>query len=273
MAYKEVRFTDLSQNIIEILIAELSELQYEGFEEEDNQLKAFIPEISFDEKRLKQLSQQFSLSYTATTLPDTNWNQVWESNFQPVTVDNFCAVRAEFHEPAKDVQYEIVITPKMSFGTGHHPTTYMMIQQMEGIDFKNKLVMDFGTGTGVLAILAEKLGAKSVLAIDNDDWCIKNAEENLLKNKAVAITLKKADTAAADTSFDIILANITRNIILDNFSLFVSHLAKNGILLLSGLLIDDEQAILNEAIKNNFVLENKIERNNWICMKFKYVSL
>lgn len=272
MTYKEVLFTDISQEMMEILVAALSELQYEGFEEEEDRLKAFIPEASFNQGPLDQLCAQLKVSCSVTILPDTNWNEVWESNFQPVIVEDFCAIRADFHEPQKNVQHEIIITPKMSFGTGHHPTTYMMIQQMQEIDFSNRAVMDFGTGTGVLAIVAERLGAQSVLAIDNDEWCIKNAEENLLKNKTKNVQLKKADTATADNSFDIILANITRNIILENFPLFIRHLSENGILLLSGLMAEDETIIMNQATEGGFTLEKQLQRNNWICLKFKYSS-
>lgn len=270
MTYKQVQFIDVSGEIANILIAQLSELQYEGFEEDESQLKAFIPGHLFDESALKELGQHLNISYNVSILPDINWNSVWESNFQPVIVDEFCTVRADFHEPAETTQYEIVIAPKMSFGTGHHPTTYMMIQQMAGVDFTNKAVLDFGTGTGVLAILAEKLGAKSVLAIDNDDWCIENAGENLLKNNTTKTHVRKADTAAADTSFDIILANITRNIIQENFPLFVDHLAEKGILLLSGLLAEDEATILDVSAASGFTLENKLQRTNWICLKLRF---
>lgn len=266
MTYRQVQFTGVSADMTDMLIAQLSELQYEGFEEADHQLNAFIPDNLFDEPALKELAQPLTLSYTITTLPDINWNSIWESNFQPVIVDDFCVVRAEFHKPAEATQHEIIITPKMSFGTGHHATTYMMMQQMKIIDFTGKTVMDFGAGTGVLAILAEKLGAETVLAIDNDDWCITNAEENLQKNNTTKTQVKKADTAASDTSFDIILANITLNIILDNFPLFVAHLSEKGTLLLSGLLAEDEAIILNVVAANDFTLKNKLQRNSWICL-------
>ncbi len=131
---------------------------------------------------LNDLTSSLQLSFSKTIIEETNWNQVWESNFDPVIVDDFVAVRAHFHEPIKNVQHEIVITPKMSFGTGHHATTYMMMQQMRELDFAGKNVFDFGTGTGVLAILAEKLGAQKVIAIDNDDWSIENADENVKRN-------------------------------------------------------------------------------------------
>ena len=267
MAYIEIRFIEPSEEACDILIAMLSDLQYEGFEEEQNILKAFIPKSLFNEEQLKELAGQFQLKYSVTELPDTNWNKVWESNFQPVIVENFCAIRAGFHEPVKDVMYEIIITPKMSFGTGHHATTYMMIQQMENIDFKGKLVMDFGTGTGVLAILADKLGAASVIAIDNDNWSIENAAENFKNNNAQNIDLKLADQPIANGICDIILANITRNVIQGNCPLFNKYLDDKGILLLSGLLSEDEEHIVLLASTYNFVLDKQLQRDNWISLK------
>lgn len=267
MAYIEIRFNQPSEEAGDILIAMLSDLQYEGFEEEQNILKAFIPKSLFNEEQLKELADQFQLKYSVTELPDTNWNKVWESNFQPVIVENFCAVRAGFHEPVKDVEYEIIITPKMSFGTGHHATTYMMLQQMQDIDFKGKHVMDFGTGTGVLAILAEKLGAASVIAIDNDNWSIENAAENFKNNSAQNIDLRLANQPITNGFCDIILANITRNVIQENFPLFNKYLGDKGILLLSGLLSEDEEHIVSMASTYSFVLDKRLQRDNWISLK------
>ena len=139
---------------------------------------------------LQKNIEPFQIGFSETTIEETNWNQVWESSFEPVVVDDFVAVRADFHEPIKGIKHEIVITPKMSFGTGHHATTYMMLEQMGKLDFKDKRVLDFGTGTGVLAILAEKMGAKKIIAIDNDEWSIENANENIKRNNCVAVELK-----------------------------------------------------------------------------------
>ncbi|MBV9961080.1 MAG: 50S ribosomal protein L11 methyltransferase [Parafilimonas sp.] len=266
MPYIEIIFTESSKETTEILIALLSDLQYEGFEESSNQLKAFISSSLFDKPQLEEIAKQFQLKYTTTELPDINWNKEWESNFQPVIVEDFCAIRAAFHQPIKDVQHEIIITPKMSFGTGHHATTYMMIQQMQQIDFTNKQVMDFGTGTGVLAIRAKQLGAASVIAIDNDEWSIDNAAENFNKNNIVNIDLKLADKPVANNTYDIILANITRNVIQENFSLFDHCLISSGTLLLSGLLKADEKDIITLASTHRFILSKKLQRENWICL-------
>lgn len=265
----QITFTDILPEQQDILIAHLAEAGYEGFEEIGNELKAFISEKDFDKTFLQELTYKYQLNYSEEKIPEQNWNTVWESNFQPVVVDDFVAIRADFHEPLKAVTHEIVITPKMSFGTGHHATTYMMVQQMRNIDFSNKKAFDFGTGTGVLAILAEKLGAAEIFAIDNDDWSIANAGENISRNNCAKIRLRRADAMSDNLSYDVILANINRNVILDNFETLVSHLADNGILLLSGLLTEDEPAIAEQA--NLFGLEKigGIERNTWICLQYQ----
>ena len=267
MSYTKVEFINITSETGEILIAGLSELDYDGFEEGDKKLSAYISSLLFDENALKQLAENYEVVYTISEIQATNWNKLWESNFQPVIVDDFCSVRADFHEPSPGTKYEIVITPKMSFGTGHHATTYMMMQQMEHIDFNHKRVLDFGTGTGVLAILAAKLGADKVVAIDNDDWSIENAKENFDRNNS-RIDLWKTETAATGDRYDIILANITRNVIIDNFSAFKSGLSENGTLLLSGLLKEDEAEITAQAGSFGFIFQNKLQRENWICLKF-----
>ena len=170
--YIQIEFQQITSVQSDILLAQLSSIGFEGFEEEENLLRAFIPSENFDEVLLKEITSFNNLSYTQSRIEETNWNAVWESNFDPVIVDDFVSIRADFHEPIKLVEHEIVITPKMSFGTGHHATTYMMIQQIREIDFTEKTVFDFGTGTGVLAILAEILGAEKIAAVDNDDWSI-----------------------------------------------------------------------------------------------------
>jgi ribosomal protein L11 methyltransferase len=268
MAHIEVQFSNTTEEINNILVALLAESDYEGFEEETNGLRAFIQKDLFSKKTLEEIATRFQLQYTTHELADTNWNKVWESNFQPVVVNNFCGIRADFHEPLPGVRHEIIITPKMSFGTGHHATTFMMIRQMEDIDFTGKKVLDFGTGTGVLAILAYKSGAANISAIDNDDWSIDNAKENFTKNNADHINLQKADNADTAQVFDIILANITRNVILDNFSFFNSSLADKGILVLSGLLDKDEEHIIKEAKKYQLHFDNELSRDNWISLRF-----
>lgn len=268
MAYKKVQFDNASTTERELLIALLAEIGFHGFEEEENILNAYIDGNEFQKETLDDVSSKINIAYSVTELPDKNWNEVWESNFAPVVVENFCAVRADFHETITNVTHEIVITPKMSFGTGHHATTFMMMQQMEQINFNGKQVLDFGTGTGVLAILALKCGAATVVAVDNDEWSINNARENFERN-GCAVTLIKADNADVNGQFDIILANITRNVILENFSHFVNHLSAGGVLLLSGLLAEDERDISTKAFEYNLTLDTRTEKNNWISLRFR----
>lgn len=267
MGYIEIRFKVLAEEQKEILVALLSDIQFEGFEEQAQHLKAFIPIDLYDEEMLSGLAEKMQLNYSVTELPDVNWNHVWESNFQPVIIGD-CALRASFHQPIENIQHEIIVTPKMSFGTGHHATTYMMIQQMQAMDFNNKTVLDFGTGTGVLAILAHKLGAAKIVAIDNDSFSIENAAENFINNNIDGIELRMAGNANAEGVFDIILANITRNIIQENFRLFNLQLIEGGLLLLSGLLKEDENNIMATAGNAQFELKHKLEKDNWLCLLF-----
>jgi ribosomal protein L11 methyltransferase len=266
--YIQISFGKLNQEHTDILIASLAENGYEGFEETDHELKAFIAEENFNESLLQQLMSFYEADFSKTLIPVQNWNRSWESNFDPVIIDDFVAIRAEFHAPVDFVKHEILITPKMSFGTGHHATTAMMIKHMKEIDFAGKTVFDFGTGTGILAILAEKLGALRVLAIDNDDWSIENASENIQKNNCSVTELKKASAISGATGYDIILANITKNIILENFRLITQQLNKNGILVLSGLLADDEADILRYSGGIPLQLSGKLQEGNWLSLRF-----
>jgi ribosomal protein L11 methyltransferase len=247
----------------EILISQLSDLGVDGFEQIDNFLIAYFKENTFKSYDVNELLK--GRSFTTKTIEEKNWNEEWESNFQPVVVDNFCAIRAEFHKSIKDVEHEIIITPKMSFGTGHHATTYMMIEQMRDIDFKNKTVFDFGTGTGILSILAEKLSASAIEAIDVDDWSIANAKENIEKNKCSKIAVSMS-SQIPNEAFDIILANINRNVILDYVSQLTNGLKENGYLLLSGLLSVDEKDIVEAFQHEKLKFFKRTERNNWISL-------
>ncbi|HEV2483139.1 MAG TPA: 50S ribosomal protein L11 methyltransferase [Puia sp.] len=191
-----IQVTIPTKDFQEVLIALLGEMGYEGFEQEEAQLHAFIPEAAFDEAAVRELLEAHGLRYTLQRIEERNWNEEWEKNFQPVVVDGFCAIRAHFHPRVPEVEHELIITPKMSFGTGHHATTYMMLQAMRSLDLRGKRVLDFGTGTGVLAILAERLGADVVVAIDNDDWSIENARENVVENGCTRIQVLKKDKVA-----------------------------------------------------------------------------
>ncbi len=253
--------------LAEIMIAELSELGFDGFEEGEQRLDAFIPEEMFKESALVQIIGKYGLEFEKKRIPKQNWNEQWKKNYEPVLVDSFCAIRSGFHHPIHHTKYEIIITPKMSFGTGHHATTYLMVAAMGKLAFHQKNILDFGTGTGVLAILAEKMGAKEILAIDTDDWSIENAMENILANHCHRIKLEKSGRLPATNSFDIILANINKNVIFNNLMEMEQHLTKDGVLILSGILADDLFAMRSKAEECSLHISEINERNNWICVR------
>ena len=266
--YIQVEIKVDSQPAKDILIAELSELGFEGFEEERARLKAFINQKDFNEAALQSILQRTGTTYSTSVIEDKNWNAIWEAGFQPVVVGNFCAVRADFHQPVAGVQHEIIITPKMSFGTGHHATTFMMIEEMQHIDFREKSVFDFGTGTGVLALLAEQLGASEVEAADNDEWSIENAMENLQRNNSRKVRVTKADKINGAGVYDIILANINKHVILQQMKNISQAVSPNGLVLFSGLLSEDEKETDQLAKENGLTLINKKEQHNWICLRY-----
>ena len=290
--YIQIAFNFDHQEQFEILVAQLSNLGFDGFNEEASSTgindgvnmttalgegaghcKTFILASEFDlnvQNELDIIFNSNNLTYSKSIIKEENWNALWESNFEPVRVGNFAGIRANFH-PSFDppVQHEIHITPKMSFGTGHHPTTFTVMQIMETMDFKGKSVYDFGTGTGILAILAEKLGAKEVLAVDNDDWCIENALENIRSNQTKNIDIQKVASASQDRDFDIIIANVNRHIIEANMVELSQVSNSNSTLILSGLLIEDQKDMINLAIQNNWKFIQEQPLNGWVSMLFK----
>lgn len=263
----QIEIAAAEEALRETLIAQLASIGFEAFEELPEKLKAFIPAKDFDQVALDQLLN--GLPYQATEIEKQNWNQVWESNFEPVQVEDFVGIRASFHEPIKGVEQEIVITPKMSFGTGHHATTYLVMQAMRNLSWNGKTVFDFGTGTGILAILAEKLGAEKILAIDNDDWCIENATENIEINGCSKIAIAKGESAEIEGCFEIILANINKHIILANIPYLGNALQKGGQILLSGLLEEDESDILNACNSVGWKHQFTNKRNGWIVIQLQ----
>lgn len=265
--YIEYRVEIFDQNQQEILIALLSESGAEGFEEEKSILKCFVQADQTTEDLLENIIEQNNLKFSKSNIKNKNWNELWEADFKPVVIGDFCSLRACFHPPNTTVKHDIVVTPKMSFGTGHHATTHMMVLAMEGLDFKDKVIFDFGTGTGILSILAEKCGAKAVTAVDNNVWSIENASENFNVNDCSKILLFNAEKIIGNSAYDIILANINRNIILNNLPLIPQHLVKNGVVLFSGLLTGDASIVIEEATRNNLRLVQKFEMNGWICLQ------
>ncbi len=266
--YIKAEFQTIETEIKDQLIAILSLNDYDGFEEVEHGLIAYIEENAFDANLLKSLANDFAIRYTTSTVPHQNWNELWERNFEPVVVGDFCAIRAHFHTPFTNTAHEIVITPKMSFGTGHHATTYLMVEQMKNLHFAEKAVADFGTGTGILAILAEKLGAEKVLAIDYDDWSIENTLENIQQNNCKNINVLKTDYFVEGEKYKVILANINKNVILANANGLVKSLAPGGQLLVSGLLVADEKDIVDAFTLAGLEWRCTRERNNWIIIQF-----
>jgi len=233
------------QNFTEILIAELSDLNYESFWEDEEYFVAYIEKDNFDESVLKILQEKYweaHITYAFSGLESKNWNQEWEKNFQPITVAGKCHIRATFHESLPNIPLEIIIDPKMSFGTGHHATTSMMIEHLMDMDLKGKNVMDVGCGSGILSIAAAKLGAADIFAFDIDEWSVENAQENISLNHILPFKVAKgtiADFKNRNTHFDLIMANITRNVLLEEISAYVAHLQTGGSLAISGFYETD----------------------------------
>jgi ribosomal protein L11 methyltransferase len=272
--YIEYHFTMFPlQPTSEILVAQLGELGFESFTETETGLKAYIqkkelnPSLIDDIQALNSL--EFEISYKVVEIPQVNWNAEWEKNFNPIEVNGECALRAPFHPPF-NVKYEIIIEPKMSFGTGHHETTFMMLQFILENDFKEKSVIDMGCGTAVLAILSEMKGAAKIDAVDIDEWCYENSIENIERNICKNISVYKGDVSFfKEKKYEVIIANINRNILLQDMEIYFNGLEDNGTLYLSGFYKEDLE-LISETCNNlglTFV-ENKV-RNNWIAAKFR----
>ena len=257
---------------VEILIAQLGETPFESFIETDNGVSAYIQKELWNEDILNDIqilkSDGFKVEYTFEEIDQVNWNEEWEKNFEPIEVDNTCYVRAPFHEK-KDVQYDIVIEPKMSFGTGHHETTFMMIQHLLETDMKGKKTLDMGCGTAILAILAEMKGANPIDAIDIDNWCYLNSIENAERNNCKAISVYEGDAALLEgKKYDIIIANINRNILLNDMQQYVDCLNPGGTLFLSGFYEEDIPFIDASCTEKGLKLIKKHQRNNWVALKY-----
>ena len=256
----------------EILIAELGDVGFESFVEHDNGVTAYIQKIEWNPNILDNLyvlgSNEFKISFSYIEVIQTNWNKEWEKNFNPIQVDNLVSIRAPFHKNPS-LKFDIVIEPKMSFGTGHHETTHMMIQHLLALDLENKKVLDMGCGTGILAIFAEKKGAQPIDAIDIDNWCYQNSLENVQRNGCTHIIVLEGDSSLLkQKKYDIIIANINRNILISDMKTYTECLNKNGILLLSGFYKEDVIIIENEVTKHGLSFENLLQKNNWVALKF-----
>ncbi len=260
------------QPAVDILIAELSDAGFESFLETNEGLTAYIQKEHWNDANLNDIqilhSEAFKIEFTFEEIAQTNWNVEWEKNFHPIIVDDICLVRAPFHERL-DTLYDIVIEPKMSFGTGQHETTYLMIQHILKNDLKDKSVLDMGCGTGVLAILAELKGAKPIDAIDIDNWCYRNSLENVERNGCQYISVFEGDIGMIkNNKYDVIIANINRNVLLSDIKSYAISLNKNGSLFLSGFYVEDIAIIEKECNRNMLKLEEKLEKNNWVALNF-----
>ena len=256
----------------EILVAELGEKPFESFVESDFGIVAYIRKELWTDNILDDVyilqSPEFTISYKVEEIEQVNWNEEWEKNFEPIDVDGKCHVRAPFH-PATDAEYEIVIEPKMSFGTGHHETTHMMIQHLLDTDLNGKKTLDMGCGTAILAILAEMKGAQPIDAIDIDNWCYLNSVENAERNGCTQITVLEGDAELLDgRNYDVIIANINRNILLADMRSYAESLNKNGILFLSGFYEEDIPAIDESCAALGLKLIKKLQRNQWVSLKY-----
>ena len=271
--YIEYNFTfSPKEPTSEILIAELGNVGFESFVETENGVTAYIQRTDWNAEILADVfvlnSDEFLIEYNQNEVPQTNWNAEWEKNFSPIQVDDLVSIRAPFHENP-NLKYDIVIEPKMSFGTGHHETTHMMVQHLLQLDLENKKVLDMGCGTGILAIFAEMKGAKPLDAIDIDNWCYENSVENVTRNNCENISVYEGDaTLLVDKKYDVIIANINRNILLMDMKVYTNCLQEGGILLLSGFYEQDIPVIDAEVIKYGLKLEKFIQRNNWVALKY-----
>lgn len=257
----------------EILIAELGEIGFESFVESEYGVTAYIQKNDWKENILEDVfilkSEAFSINFKYNEIAQTNWNAEWEKNFNPIQVDDLVSIRAPFHTNP-NLKYDIVIEPKMSFGTGHHETTHMMVQHLLNLDLADKKVLDMGCGTGILAIFSEMKGAQPIDAIDIDAWCYENSIENVERNNCKNISVYEGDAALLDNKkYDVIIANINRNILLNDMKKFTKCLNEEGVLLLSGFYKEDIPVIDLEVSKYGLTLNKTIKRNNWVALQYQ----
>jgi ribosomal protein L11 methyltransferase len=269
-------YTRLSVNcnpdFSEILIAELAEAGFETFQENENGFEAYVEDDRYDAEILQSVKEKYSamtsLDFSFDKIEKKNWNEEWEKNYEPIIVDDQCLIRADFHRIEKKYPHEIIITPKMSFGTGHHQTTYLMVKAQMQIDHKNKRVMDAGCGTAILSIMASKLGAREVEAFDIDEWSVINGNENIGINGFDNINLQQGKITEVELQdkFDIILANINKNVLLEEIRIYSTYLSPAGLLLLSGFYTNDIADLLNEAEKYKLKEVKRDERERWASL-------
>jgi ribosomal protein L11 methyltransferase len=263
--YTLIKF-DITQK--EIILALISDIEMiEGIEEKETEIEAYADDTTDFESQLKEIQNVIPFEYTKVELQQKNWNEIWESNFEPVIINEKIGIRAVFHPTINNVIQEIIIQPKMSFGTGHHATTAQVIKSMQLYNFKNKKVLDLGSGTAILAIYAEMLGANEVLAIDNDEWCFENAQENIALNHTKHVEPKLGNLEdILEEQYDVVLANIHKNYHLEHIVDYDKILKNGAYILLSGFYENDAQEILNKALEYNLIANYYTAQDNWVCM-------
>jgi ribosomal protein L11 methyltransferase len=275
MDYIEINFPSATGGdaLSELLPYWLENMNFEGFQESESGLKGYIPVTAYRRSELRERILQVcgqDIPFTENLIPDKNWNEEWEHNYKPVVIDDICLIRAPFHQPQRSYPFEIELEPKMSFGTGHHETTSLMISEMLKLDLNGLSVLDAGCGTGILAILAEKKGASRVLAIDFDIWCYRNATENILTNSCRHIDIVNDDvTTMEDGQFDCILANINIGILKITLNKFEKQLNSGGNLVISGILTGDVNGLVSDSKKTGLELITNTSLNTWALLRFK----
>ncbi len=252
----------------EFLIAELSLFPFDAFEETPVGLLASCEQAAFKAEEVQEVLDRYQVAYQVDQVEKVNWNEVWEKNYDPVIVEDQCIVRAAFHEPRPEFPYEIIITPKMSFGTGHHATTWQVLHYQLQLDQTNKKVIDVGCGTGALAIMAHKRGATKISAVDIDEWCIENSMENFTLNDCANVELKLGgiEIIPEKEQFDIMLVNINKNVLIQQMAEYVKRLAQNGVLVLSGFYQEDVQDLRAVAQSSGLTYRTESERNRWAML-------
>ena len=256
----------------EILMAELAEASFDTFLENEYGFEACVEGELYEKSLVEAIRKKYeavtSLEFSFSQIPEKNWNEEWEKSYEPIVVEGKCLIRASFHQPEKRYPYEIVITPKMSFGTGHHQTTYLMVKNMMDLDHRSKRVMDAGCGTSILSIMASKLGAKEIEAFDIDEWSVVNSNENTTINHCHNIHIRQGTITEVrpNGKFDLILANINKNVLLDELNIYSSYLAPEGHLLLSGFFALDIPDLLTEASRHDLHEIRRDEKETWAAL-------
>ncbi|MCL2597808.1 MAG: 50S ribosomal protein L11 methyltransferase [Paludibacter sp.] len=276
MNYIEIIFSrkDKKSYLFDLLANELGKIDFESFSDDEQSFSAFIAEKKFDENKLKKLLTNFKFAnfsnYEIRIIENENWNEQWEQNyFQPIAVDDKYVIHSSFHKNIPQVKYDIIINPKMAFGTGHHPTTQLMMDFILETQIADKQILDMGCGTAILAIFAMKCGAKRCLAVDIDQWCVENAKENIMINNIANIEVLQGNVNILKNKyFDIIYANINRNILLSDIKIYSEHLNPSGQLFVSGFYTQDVEILESTAAKSHLQLVDIKENTNWSALKF-----